>query len=251
MEQSGTNVGYVLLDEFGQLIAADEFMCSWLGDRTLAELLPDLVIRGDATARQHMTLYPVGAEPTFSAIECRRLAGQGMTTLLLRIEIRGCSLEIPETYRDAVTGLPDRRALAMHRATLLRDANGTFPHAVLFLDLDNFKQINDSHGHAIGDQVLAILVERWRKSLRGHDLLVRYGGDEFVVLVAGVSSRADVQPIIDRLRVVTNTPIKIGEHLLEINLSIGVATAKDSTTPLEELLESADRAMYAAKRHAE
>jgi diguanylate cyclase (GGDEF)-like protein len=96
--------------------------------------------------------------------------------------------------------------------------------------------------------VLAILADRWRKSLRGRDLIVRYGGDEFVVLLAGVRSNADVQPIVDRLRATTVTPIVIDGHSLRVSVAIGVARAENAAVPLEELLDAADRAMYSAKR---
>ena len=153
-----------------------------------------------------------------------------------------------DAYCDVVTGLPDRRALAVHRSRWERGGDGKLPHALLFLDLDNFKQINDALGHAIGDQVLGVLADRWRGSLRGRDLIVRYGGDEFVALLAGVRSPADAQPIVDRLRRVTMAPIQVGPHALEVSVAIGVALAQDAAQPLEELLIAADQAMYAAKR---
>jgi diguanylate cyclase (GGDEF)-like protein len=250
MERTDTNVGYALLDEGGNLIATDEFFGGWLGVRTLVELLPELRLNDGATGCQRIQLCFAELESTLAEVEWRRLTGQGIASTLLRIDISGHQEVIPE-YHDVVTGLPDRRALAAHRGNLLRSENGKLPHAVLFLDLENFKQVNDSYGHASGDQVLAIVAERWRKSLRSRDLIVRYGGDEFVVLVAGVHSRADVQPIVDRLRAVTNAPIQIDGHLLKIGVTIGVAIAEDVTTPLEVLLDTADRAMYASRRQTE
>jgi diguanylate cyclase (GGDEF)-like protein len=250
MDQNGANAGYALLDDFGRLVAADEILRRWWGDRELIELLPEFEFNGEATSRQRTKLCPQWLEPLEVTVECRRLIGQTAALFLLRVEIPGYLEAAPE-YRDAITGLPDRRALAAHRANLLREANGKLPYAVLFMDLDHFKQINDAWGHAVGDQVLTILAERWRKSLRGWDLLVRYGGDEFVVLLAGVRAREEVQPIIDRLQAVTNAPISIGDQLVEINVAIGVALAEDAAIPLEELMDEADRAMYAAKRQTE
>lgn len=250
MERIDTSVGYALLDEGGKLIAADVVCSGWLGPRTLVELLPEFEFGGDTVGHQRIKLNSAVSGLIVAEVEWRRLAGQGSSPVLLRIDISDHQESAPECL-DAVTGLPDRRALAAHRMKLLRAASGKLPHAVLFLDLDNFKQINDSHGHAIGDQVLGILADRWRKALRSRDLLVRYGGDEFVVLAARVRSQEDVQPIIDRLQAVTNVPIQIDNHLLKLSVTIGVALADDGTTPLEVLLEAADEAMYATKRKTE
>lgn len=250
MDQSKANVGYALLDVNGNVIGADEIFHGWLGGRTLAELLPEFTLDGKAGLIGRRTRFvPNGSEPALVEIESKRIDGAAGASFILRIEVAADTAAGFE-YCDVVTGLPDRRALAAHRMKLLDDANGKLPHAVLFLDLDNFKQINDSLGHAIGDQVLAILADRWRKSLRGRDLIVRYGGDEFVVLLAGVRSHVDVQPIIERLRSATIAPIQIDSHSLEVSVAIGVALAEDAATSLEDLLDIADRAMYSAKRHS-
>jgi diguanylate cyclase (GGDEF)-like protein len=237
----------------GELVAADAILQKWLGSRSLKELLPDFDLSSLPTkvvAQKGLTrICPFDAEPSFATVEQVPLFGKDRNWLLFRIQL---AVPAPdrEEYRDVVTGLPDRRALEAHRTQWRSDAagGGKVAHALLFLDLDNFKPVNDQLGHAIGDRVLAELAARWRKSLRSRDLIVRYGGDEFVVLLAGVRSLNDAQPILERLRRVTSDPIRIENHTLEMRASIGVALADDVTVPLEELLVVADRAMYAAKR---
>jgi diguanylate cyclase (GGDEF)-like protein len=242
------NVGYALVAENGQLSAADEAFQKWLGHRTLFALLPDLKVEElPETASARTRFCPDGIESTFADIECRRLEVGSDKLIVIRVHVSGNDA-VDSAYLDAVTGLPDRRALPLHRSKLPRDVDGKVPHALLFLDLNNFKEINDSLGHAIGDQVLAILAERWRKSLRDRDLIVRYGGDEFVVLLAGIRSQADAEPIVARLQRVTTETIRIGEHTMEVGVTVGVALADDATIPLDSLLVSADQAMYAAKR---
>jgi diguanylate cyclase (GGDEF)-like protein len=219
----------------------------WLGDRSLKSLLPDMQLNlAGRLMVEHMRLCCFGKEPEFATVEITPLDGEGQDWLLLRIELSPIS---GNEYHDVVTDLPDRRALELHRARWRRETlEGKFPHAVLFLDLNNFKQINDELGHTIGDQVLSAVAGRWKKSLRGKDLIVRYGGDEFVALVAGVRSLQEAQPIVDRLRRVTAEIIEIGRRSIAVGVTIGVALSDSLETPLEDILAAADTAMYAAKR---
>jgi diguanylate cyclase (GGDEF)-like protein len=153
---------------------------------------------------------------------------------------------------DALTGLADRRALAP-RLALWQQQSSAWPFAVLFLDLDNFKQVNDRHGHAVGDRVLRALAKRWQRCIRDDhavgDLLVRYGGDEFVVLLSGISNCEEAQPVVTRLKSATREPIELEGHEFVLNASIGVAIAPTgSPADLDALIASADSKMYATKR---
>lgn len=246
--ERAATVGYALIDRSGYLRCSSATFQRWLGERTIASLLPGITISVDRPRQVERTQLHLSEQETVDAdVELTQLGGADELLVLLRVQIaagRDASYE----YRDVVTGLPDRRALTEHRARWQRDAGWAVPHAVLFLDLDNYKRVNDAWGHAIGDRVLAILAERWRQSLRSGDLIVRYGGDEFVALVAGVQSHEAAEPIVDRLRRATAVPLEVAGHRLEITATIGVALAGDGTASLDELIAAADKAMYVAKR---
>ena len=127
--------------------------------------------------------------------------------------------------------------------------------AVLFIDLDDFKTINDSLGHAEGDRLLEEVAARLLKATRGFDLVARLGGDEFGVLLEGMMRETDAQSVIDRIKSSLNRPIVLGDREVIVGASLGVAHARDATSA-DELLRNADVAMYQAKtagkgRHAE
>jgi diguanylate cyclase (GGDEF)-like protein len=150
---------------------------------------------------------------------------------------------------DALTGLPNR-TLILDRIeqTLRRSRQNQEPVAALFVDLDNFKAINDSLGHGIGDELLCAVAERLEGVIRDTDALGRMGGDEFVVVAEGLSLAAGPELIAERLLEAFAEPFALGdegETLVHVNASIGIATGV--RTCAEELLRDADIAMYRAK----
>jgi diguanylate cyclase (GGDEF)-like protein/PAS domain S-box-containing protein len=148
-----------------------------------------------------------------------------------------------EAQHDALTGLPNRRR--MHDA--LGIALRSHPVAVLFVDLDGFKPVNDAYGHETGDELLRRVAERLSACTRAGDVLARIGGDEFVLLMPGVIDAADAQAMSDRLRAATERPFLIGGHRIAIGASVGVHLAAGADDP-DRALRAADRAMYEIKR---
>jgi diguanylate cyclase (GGDEF)-like protein/PAS domain S-box-containing protein len=151
-------------------------------------------------------------------------------------------------FYDALTGLPNR-VLLMERldhalATAARE--GTML-AVLCLDLDRFKEVNDTRGHAAGDRVLQVAAERLRSRVREVDTVARLGGDEFAVLQVGVGSAAAVQRLCERLLEAFAAPISVEDQPAHVGLSIGVALAPTDGSAADDLLRFADLALYRAK----
>ncbi|QIS11123.1 sensor domain-containing diguanylate cyclase [Nocardia arthritidis] len=156
-------------------------------------------------------------------------------------------LEYQATH-DSLTGLANRSLILSQLAAALASSADLPVSTVLFIDLDGFKAINDTLGHAIGDTVLQIVAQRLQRALRADDLVGRLGGDEFLVLLSGRSRLVDIDALVHRLRSTMADPIIARGHRIEVNASIGVTalTPGDQRTP-EAVLHDADLAMYRAK----
>lgn len=151
-------------------------------------------------------------------------------------------------HHDGLTGALNHSEALRRLGAALDDARNPGEHlAVLFCDTDNFKYINDHHGHSTGDQVLVELTRRIGEAVRRQDLVARMGGDEFLVVLTGVHDIAEVAQIAEKVRLAAHLPMHVGDRTLRTSLSIGVTLAKPSED-LDRLLERADIAMYEAKR---
>ena len=165
----------------------------------------------------------------------------GLTTLLALLDRAGRRRQRDGdlrrlAFQDSLTGLPNRPLFEKRIAETLAAGE---PAVVAFIDLDDFKQVNDSLGHAAGDELLKICGERLRHALRGEDTVARLGGDEFAILAPG----AEEQLLVDRLFDTLAAPVVLEGKRLHLRASIGIA----STETGDELLRNADLAMYAAK----
>ena len=151
---------------------------------------------------------------------------------------------------DSLTGLPNRRMLAdrMRRTILEAKLAGTRVGLVL-LDVDRFKDINDSLGHDRGDELLELVADRLRGALRDNDIVARLGGDEFAVLLPDVRSIENAEHLAHRVQSVFATPFILGELPLHVATSIGVACLPDHADDSSDLMRKADVAMYTAKTH--
>jgi len=149
---------------------------------------------------------------------------------------------------DSLTGLPnrmmafDRINLEIHRA---RRSGQRF--AVLFIDLDNFKSVNDTLGHAVGDELLTAIGARLQESLREADTVARLGGDEFLILVPDVVSEVEVEKIAERMLQSVSEPRELNGRKVVIHCSVGIAIYPDNGDSVETLMANADNAMYQAK----
>jgi diguanylate cyclase (GGDEF)-like protein len=158
---------------------------------------------------------------------------------------------------DALTGLPNRvlfmeqlkqRIQTVQAARLLSDRpEQSYEFAVLFLDVDHFKLVNDSLGHNIGDQLLIEIVRLVKRCIRTKDTFARLGGDEFAILLETIEEVSQAQLIADRIRAVLSFPLKLNEHEVFTSVSVGIAHSSNGYTQPEELLRDADTAMYRAK----
>jgi len=172
------------------------------------------------------------------------IARDGTRIMALREELQTIAAT------DALTGLLNRVSLEAKLALMLHQAAETSSDlAVLFIDLDNFKPVNDHYGHAVGDRLLILVGERIRSELRADDVLARPGGDEFVVLLPMIESVDRVMAVAERIRARLAATFQFDGVVANISASIGVALyPNDGRTP-SELMYSADHAMYKAKRN--
>ncbi|HET8796315.1 MAG TPA: EAL domain-containing protein [Thermoanaerobaculia bacterium] len=153
-----------------------------------------------------------------------------------------------QAYHDALTGLANRRLFHEHLslAVALAQRRGTLV-AVLFLDLDHFKLVNDSLGHSVGDTLLRQVAERLRQALREGDTVARVGGDEFTIVLQELAQRDDAALVAEKVLRTIAEPMEVSGHRLYVTTSIGITLFPDDGEDAETLLKNADAAMYRAK----
>ncbi len=176
-----------------------------------------------------------------------------MNDVTLRRKIESQLLEKQQhldhlAHHDQLTGLPNRLYLAAHLPEALAEARGTgVTLAVLFLDLDHFKHINDSRGHEVGDKLLKTVAQRIRTTVRDEDLVVRMGGDEFIVVLKNVKGSQQVNETAVRINEALGAPVIVDGRPLVTTVSIGVSLYPRDGSDIGELLRHSDTAMYQAK----
>jgi diguanylate cyclase (GGDEF)-like protein/PAS domain S-box-containing protein len=267
-------IGIAVLDPEGELLQVNRALCELLGaneDDLLATGLQDVAHPDERAESRHLWLDWVAGEAQSHMVDRRFRHASGrwvptqMSVAVIRdddgtpvrliaqvvdlTEHRALERELREAaVHDALTGLPNRRALterlleAQHRQAR---AGGDI--GLLFLDLDDFKAVNDVHGHDVGDQVLIETGRRLLAATRETDAVCRIGGDEFVVLCAPIDGSRGLQEIVERLMAMDPPTVIVGRHEVRARPSIGavlIATDDD----LDDGLRRADAAMYQAKR---
>ena len=150
-------------------------------------------------------------------------------------------------HYDALTDLPNRTFLGDQLNRVLADMRRGGPAAVLFVDLDEFKQVNDTLGHPVGDALLRAVADRLRKLMRKSDVVARFGGDEFVVILSPVTSSGEASEVADRIVAELGQPYDVDSHHVVIGASVGIAMSPRDGVDADLLLKNADMALYHAK----
>jgi diguanylate cyclase (GGDEF)-like protein len=235
-------------DLHGAAMAAAEQDLARITDRVaamrsvLVRLLQDVVVAESRLAGQQLVqLVEANEQLVVSALRDQT-------------DTENAVLALTETARkaelDPLTQLPnrvllfDRFGLAM---TLARRRSTRL--ALLFIDIDNFKHINDTFGHGVGDEVLKHVAQCLTASVREADTVSRQGGDEFVILLTEVAQPNDAVQVAEKLIAALGTPKRFGDHVLQLTASVGISVYPDHGDEAETLVEMADAAMYRAKRH--
>lgn len=149
---------------------------------------------------------------------------------------------------DALTGLPNRSLLADRlKQAMVQCQRRHESLAVVFLDIDDFKAVNDKYGHSVGDDLLIAVSQRMKDALREGDTLARLGGDEFIAVLANLVKAEDCHPVLERLLLAASEPVTVGEMVFNLSTSIGVTLYPKDGADADQLMRHADQAMYLAK----
>jgi diguanylate cyclase (GGDEF)-like protein len=231
-----------------------------LTGRRLADFFPDVDVLGhalNAPAKRHWIETGIrlsDGEALTVALSVAGLhsnsAAPGAVVLVQDITERKRSEErlIYLARYDALTGLPNRTLLMDHLGQALSRTPWKKGHTgILFCDLDRFKFVNDTLGHSVGDLLLQRVAERLQRCVRPGDIVARWSGDEFVVLLNDVAKPTDIEPIAEKVVAELSRPNQVGPHELYVTASVGISFAPTHACHAEELVKCADMAMYAAK----
>lgn len=171
-------------------------------------------------------------------------------------ELRRGYLEVKESEEinrqlartDALTKIANRHAIIQNLDRLFEDRSSSSGYALMFLDLDGFKSVNDTYGHLMGDNLLVAIAEKIKNKVRKNDIVARLGGDEFLILLSDIESIESVKSVGIKLVEEIAKPIEIDGVSLRVTVSIGIAMFDENVKDTNELIKNADEAMYFAKR---
>lgn len=266
--------GIILLNEHGEIENVNRAALHHLGiseddilGKSLLDLLPehpeiinDVLINAEKNnqnypAKNYLTLYkdtendePVHIELTLSQFE---YSGENKYTGVIRdiTEQKQYQDTIKKiAHTDALTGLANRTKLnKVFKKVLANDLNNNKTTAFLLLDLDGFKQVNDTYGHPVGDKLLVEVSNRLKDTCRERDFICRLGGDEFALILSNITDTSVVENLASRIIETISMPYNISSLSIEIGTSIGVCYSPIDGTDVDELIRKADLALYAAK----
>ena len=151
-------------------------------------------------------------------------------------------------HHDPLTNLPNRLLLKARLNKSIEKCNDLQQRlAIFFIDIDNFKMINDTYGHSIGDKIINLVAQRLQKNIRKNDTISRIGGDEFIIVVEDIIEQKNIQKIAQKILNDFLEPIKLGEYLFDTTISMGISIYPNNGLNAEDLIKHADTAMYSAK----
>ncbi len=259
------------IDPFNDRLICSEGLCNLLGlppgSMLSREGLLHSIVRDDRV-RLRNAIERLMLEPGAISMDCRteRIPGRILHLLIENdwtgtqlTRVRGTAQDVTDARKaeaeiqqlahyDALTGLPNRSLwLLRARAALQAAQRHHDTLAILFLDLDHFKTVNDSLGHTTGDKLLISVARRLADSVREEDVLARLGGDEFVALLPRLTRPEDAATVAQKMLSALTTPIEIDGHELNLSVSIGIAVFPGDGSDVDTLLKHADIAMYGAK----
>lgn len=223
-------------------------------DEIRTSLSAPVILGGDAVAFFNLDNFEDRDAFDESSIEMATLLGRLIADLIRRRRLEAALRSERESYRhlahhDPLTGLANRRHIEMLVADAAAESRGRVrPMAFLYLDLDDFKSINDTLGHDVGDQVLVAVAERLRSVTRRHDVLGRWGGDEFVLLALECDDAEGARVLGERLVAAMAAPLRLTDGTdVDCGVSVGVAWSPTGSRDAQALLNDADQALYDAK----
>ena len=249
------SLGYTL-EEVRELRFGELFSAEGVDPRALVGKLLDATSRLPVEMRQRCkdgSQRNVEANCYPLTLGEQQLLGMAVHDVTVRRKVETQLLERHQqldhlAHHDQLTGLPNRLYLAAHLPGDIEEAKKAGSMlAVLFLDLDRFKHINDSRGHETGDKLLKTVAQRVRSTVRTQDVVVRMGGDEFVVILKGVQQTGQVSETAERINQALSAPMVVDGRTLVTTVSIGVALYPHDGVDMGELLRHSDTAMYQAK----
>jgi diguanylate cyclase (GGDEF)-like protein len=243
-----------------RLVSADDVS---LTGRSILELVPELndapirlqlaELTNDRreSARIVLSDRADGSVHMFAEIRVRRVVTD--SGLWLAMVLEPPALVNDDSQRgdgiDSLTGLADRRVIFDKLSNIIHgDRLEDRRCAVLFIDVDGFKQVNDVYGHLVGDRVLGEVARRLAGCVRSRDCVARFGGDEFLVLLERIGGRDEIESVVRRVQAAFVPPIRLPQGEVLLGVSVGSARAGEDGDSPEALIDAADRAMYAAKR---
>ena len=254
--------------KLGTILDANSAAGRWLGhpvERLLGErvfdVFPELIaddLKGrvgrqmnrDRDTPDSLVVRGVSIAGRVVDVRCSSMAHEGRKLALVLFRLSESDPLSQDAFRDPLTGLPDRRWFdrRMRRAFRQATVDADRGFSVLFVDIDRFKPVNDEHGHPIGDEVLRAVAQRLLRCVRPQDMVSRRGGDEFTVLLDGVSKEFTARRVAERIMRGLESPVAVGGREFTVSASVGISVWSADHSDPSELLEDADVSMYRVKK---